>query len=91
MVEVPEARANVRKARVRLKGDAKVKVKRKTKVEDPEATTRRTRTGTRTRTRTGPLETPTLRQGGPIPSLLVAAKYGAYDLFPDASSTRTRD
>ena len=69
-VEAPEARAMARKARVSLMDAAKAKVKCKAKVEDAEALTGRTRTRTRVKIRTGPGETPTLRQGGPIPSPL---------------------
>ena len=72
--EVPEARGKARKARGNLKDEAKAKVKHKAKVEDAEALRRRTMTRTMTRTRTGPGQTSTLRQRGPILSLLVGSK-----------------
>ena len=61
-------------ARVTLKDEGKAKVKRKATVEDVEALTRRTRTRIRTTSRTGPGETPTLHQGGPILSPLVGSE-----------------
>ena len=77
-VEVPEARAIARKARASLQDEAKAKVMHKAKPEDAEGPTRRTRTRTRTRTttrtRTGPVETPTLRKGGPILTPLLGSK-----------------
>ena len=73
-VEVPEARARARKASRSLGDEAKAKVKDKAKVEDVEAPTGRTRTRTRRGTRTGPGETPTLRQGGPILTPLVGSE-----------------
>ena len=73
-VEVLEARAMARKARVSLKDEANAKVMCKAKVEDAKALARRTRTRIRTRTRTGPGETATLRQEGPILSPLVGSK-----------------
>ena len=91
MVEVPEARAMARKARVSLKDEARAKVKRKAKVEDAEAPTRRTRTGTRTRTSTGLGETLTLHQGGPILSPLVGSKKRGLRPVPRPKHNRNKE
>ena len=59
-----------RRARGSLKDKAKEKAKREAKAEDAKGLTRRIRT----RTRTGPGETPTLPETGPILSPLEGSK-----------------